>query len=63
MDREGLDGLTRVGKYEQVQVPALAIGGWYDLYLQDTIESFRVMHERGSTRAAGGPIPCMAMGR
>ncbi|GHO55935.1 CocE/NonD family hydrolase [Ktedonobacter robiniae] len=52
MDREGLDGLTLAGKYEQVQVPALNIGGWYDVYLQGTIESFRAMHERGSTRAA-----------
>lgn len=52
MDREGLDGLTLVGKYEQVQVPALSIGGWYDIYAQETVESFRIMRERGSTPEA-----------
>jgi putative CocE/NonD family hydrolase len=49
MDRAGLDGLTLVGKYEQVQVPALNIGGWYDIYAQETIEAFRTLREHGST--------------
>lgn len=52
MDRASTDAITILGKHEQVQVPALNIGGWYDLYLQDTIENFRIMREHGSTPEA-----------
>jgi putative CocE/NonD family hydrolase len=52
MDRSSMDALTILGKHERVQVPALNIGGWYDLYVQDTIENFRIMREHGSTPEA-----------
>jgi putative CocE/NonD family hydrolase len=52
MDRSALDALTVRDKYEQVQVPALNIGGWYDLYVQETIEGFRTLREHGSTPEA-----------
>ncbi|HLZ57182.1 MAG TPA: CocE/NonD family hydrolase [Ktedonosporobacter sp.] len=52
MDRASMDALTIVGKHEQVQVPALNIGGWYDLYVQETIENFRILREHGSTPEA-----------
>lgn len=52
MDRTSVDALTLLGKHEQVHVPALNIGGWYDLYVQDTIENFRIMREYGSTPEA-----------
>jgi putative CocE/NonD family hydrolase len=52
MDRTFSDTLTILGKHEQVQVPALNIGGWYDLYMQDAIEHFRIMREHGSTPEA-----------
>jgi putative CocE/NonD family hydrolase len=40
------------GKQENVKVPALNVGGWYDIFLQDTIESYKFMRERGSTQEA-----------
>ena len=52
MDREYLDPITIRGKHEQVKVPTLNIGGWYDIFLQDTIDNFRIMREQGSTPQA-----------
>jgi len=52
MDRTYADSITILGKHEQVKVPALNIGGWYDLYVMDTIENFRIMREHGSTPEA-----------
>ncbi|HEY4387599.1 MAG TPA: CocE/NonD family hydrolase, partial [Ktedonobacteraceae bacterium] len=52
MDRTFTAGATILGKHEQVQVPALNIGGWYDIFLQDTIENFRILREHGSTEEA-----------
>jgi uncharacterized protein len=40
------------GKHESVAVPTLNIGGWYDIFLQDTIESYKFMREQGSTPEA-----------
>src|SRR3989440_384534 len=39
MDRtqELIEPMTIVGKHEQVTVPTLNAGGWYDIFLQDTI--------------------------
>jgi len=38
--------------YEQVQVPSLNIGGWYDIYPAPTLRNFRTMRTSGSTPAA-----------
>src|SRR5437870_8022895 len=40
------------GKHENVTVPALNVGGWYDIFLQDTIDNYKFMCERGSTQEA-----------
>lgn len=49
MDRELTDQMTIVGKHENVTVPALNAGGWYDIFLQDTISNFTTMREHGAT--------------
>ena len=35
--------------YEQITVPALNIGGWYDIFLGGTLENYTGMKQRGST--------------
>lgn len=52
MDREFAEPLTIKGKQEQVTVPTFNIGGWYDIFLNDTIENFKAMREHGSTEQA-----------
>ncbi|HEY7413871.1 MAG TPA: CocE/NonD family hydrolase [Ktedonobacteraceae bacterium] len=52
MDRSSVDFVTIRGKQERVQVPTFNVGGWYDIFLQDTIENFKVMREHGSTPEA-----------
>src|SRR3984893_15363555 len=37
---------------EQVTVPSLNVGGWYDIFLKDTITNFKFMRENGSTPEA-----------
>ncbi len=49
MDRSSLDFVTIRGKHERVQVPTFNVGGWYDIFLQDTISNFKAMREHGST--------------
>ena len=47
---------------EQVNAPGVYIGGWYDIFLQGTINSFVTIQERGGPIARGkcflviGPI-------
>lgn len=41
-----------LGHHEQVTVPALNIGGWYDIFLQDTITNFLALRTHGSTPEA-----------
>jgi predicted acyl esterase len=47
---------------DQVNVPGVYIGGWYDIFLQGSINSFTTIHERGGPKARGkcflviGPI-------
>lgn len=36
--------------YERINVPALNIGGWYDIFLQNTFENFTGMTARGATK-------------
>jgi putative CocE/NonD family hydrolase len=39
-------------RYESVAVPALNIGGWYDIFLGGTLRNFVGMRERGGTESA-----------
>jgi uncharacterized protein len=42
-------------RYDRVRVPALIVGGWYDLFLGGTLENFtRLRSEGGSEAARGG---------
>ncbi|GHO83442.1 CocE/NonD family hydrolase [Dictyobacter formicarum] len=52
MSPELVEPMTILGKHDQVTVPTFNIGGWYDIFLQDTLENFRIMREDGSTPAA-----------
>ena len=52
MDREHAEPLTILGKHEQVTAPTLNVGGWYDIFLKDTLENFKIMREQGSTPEA-----------
>jgi putative CocE/NonD family hydrolase len=52
MDREHFDPMTILGKHEQVTAPTFNVGGWYDIFLKDTIENFRIMRTQGSTPEA-----------
>jgi putative CocE/NonD family hydrolase len=52
MDRKHTDPMTILGKHEQVKAPTFNVGGWYDIFLKDTIENFRIMCEQGSTPEA-----------
>jgi uncharacterized protein len=52
LDRAHADPLTILGKHERVTVPTFNIGGWYDIFLQDTIVNFKNMREHGSTAEA-----------
>jgi hypothetical protein len=38
--------------YNQVKVPALNVGGWYDIFAQGTIQNFVALRTAGSTEAA-----------
>ncbi len=51
-DRELTDQMTIVGKHEKVTVPSLNVGGWYDIFLQDTISNFTTMREHRATPEA-----------
>ena len=53
MDRELTDQMTIVGKHEHVTVPSFNVGGWYDIFLQDTISNFTTMREHGARRKRG----------
>ncbi len=51
-DFEMVRPLHILGHHQNVTVPSLNIGGWYDIFLQDTITNFKLMREEGSTPAA-----------
>jgi putative CocE/NonD family hydrolase len=38
--------------YEQITVPALNIGGWYDIFLGTTLENYTSMKQRGGSTVA-----------
>lgn len=41
-----------LGHHHNVTVPSFNIGGWYDIFLQDTLTNFKIMREEGSTPQA-----------
>jgi putative CocE/NonD family hydrolase len=41
-----------LGHHHTVSVPSFNVGGWYDIFLQDTITNFKIMREEGSTPQA-----------
>jgi putative CocE/NonD family hydrolase len=47
MDRARSEPYTILGKHERVRVPTLNVGGWYDIFLSDTIANFRAMRSLG----------------
>ena len=51
-DFELIRPLQILGHHHAVTVPTLNIGGWYDIFLQDTITNFKLMREEGSTPEA-----------
>ncbi len=56
LDREFLDPVTITGKHDRVQAPSLNVGGWYDIFLADTITNFREMSKLGRpTKLLIGP--------
>lgn len=57
-------------RYDHVRVPALHIGGWYDIFLDGTIRNYVGMREHGATELARanqhlvvGPWPHLPWGR
>jgi len=56
MDRALLDPVTIVGKHDRVNVPTFNVGGWYDVFLGDTLTNFNAMRQLGRpTRLLIGP--------
>jgi uncharacterized protein len=39
-------------RYEQIEVPALIVGGWYDVFVRGTLENYVGVRARGGTEAA-----------
>jgi putative CocE/NonD family hydrolase len=52
MDVEQAEPLTILGKHERVTVPTYNIGGWYDIFLKDTLTNYRLMREQGQSELA-----------
>ena len=52
MDREFVEPITVRGKHHQVTAPTLNVGGWYDIFLHDTIDNFSSIRQHGSTPEA-----------
>ncbi len=46
-DPKAADFVTIAGKHEKVQVPTLNVGGWYDIFLQDTLANHTSMRALG----------------
>lgn len=47
MERKQFDAATILGRHERVQVPSFNVGGWYDIFLADTIAAFLAMRAQG----------------
>jgi predicted acyl esterase len=46
-------GLSAEAHAEKVNAPGLFVGGWYDIFLQGTINSFTTIQQRGGPNARG----------
>lgn len=46
-DPQAVDFATIAGKHARVQVPTLNVGGWYDIFCQDTLAAFNAMKVAG----------------
>ena len=44
--------LSVARRYEQIKAPSFNLGGWYDVFLEGTVENFSGMRERGGSEAA-----------
>jgi uncharacterized protein len=56
MDREFLDPVTILGKHDRVNVPTFNVGGWFDIFLGDTLTNFNAMRALGRpTKLLIGP--------
>ncbi|WP_221568746.1 CocE/NonD family hydrolase [Alkalihalobacillus sp. TS-13] len=52
MDQEYVNHLSLKGKYNKFTIPTLNIAGWYDIFLQGTIENFLQMRDKGGSLEA-----------
>ena len=41
-------------RFDEIEVPALIMGGWYDLYANDAFDNFTGLRERGGSETARG---------
>jgi putative CocE/NonD family hydrolase len=56
LDPARLDAVSLIGKHAQVNVPTFNVGGWFDIFLADTIANFQEMRRLGRpTRLMIGP--------
>ncbi|WP_174187266.1 CocE/NonD family hydrolase [Nocardia barduliensis] len=56
LDFDTTDECRVAGKHDQVNVPSLNIGGWYDVFQQGTLDNFAAMRARGvPARLVVGP--------
>jgi putative CocE/NonD family hydrolase len=46
MDRASLEPVTIAGKHARVTVPTFNVGGWYDIFLADTIAAHTAMRQQ-----------------
>jgi putative CocE/NonD family hydrolase len=46
--------ISVAGQYDKIKVPALGIGGWYDIFIEGTLENFAGMRKSGATPEARG---------
>jgi len=44
--------LSVAARYEQIKAPAFNLGGWYDVFVEGTLENFSGMRQRGGSEAA-----------
>lgn len=52
MNPKDAEALSLKGKYDQLTVPTLNIAGWYDIFLQGTIDNFLQMRKKGGSPEA-----------
>jgi putative CocE/NonD family hydrolase len=56
MDRAFLDPITIADKHQRVQVPTFNVGGWFDIFLADTLAHYTAMRQQAKpTKLLIGP--------